>query len=61
MKQAPSIYTVDYIRTSNTTAQINGKWIPARPLGLDTLKNRFRLAFMVFTGKLDALKWGGNQ
>lgn len=31
--------------------------IPARPLGFDTLGNRVRMAWAVFTGRADALYW----
>ena len=37
-----------------------GKWAPARPLGYDSFRSRLRLAWMVFTGKCDALKWPGQ-
>ena len=33
------------------------RWVPARPMGLSTFRNRVRLALMVFTGKADALLW----
>ena len=36
-------------------------WIPARPLGLDTLSNRLRAAWLVFQGKADAVIWPGGQ
>jgi hypothetical protein len=38
-------------------AQVNGKWVPARPINANGLKERFKLAWMVFTGKADALEW----
>lgn len=42
------------------TAEINGKWVPCRPLNFFIL-NRFKLAWMVFTGKADALVWPEGQ
>jgi hypothetical protein len=30
---------------------------PCRPCGLYSLRNRFRLAWMVFKGDADALRW----
>ena len=36
-------------------------WMPARPLGDYSIINRIKLAWMVFTGKADALIWPGNQ
>lgn len=38
-----------------------GKWMPARPLGHYSLCNRLQLAWLVFTGKADALAWPGGQ
>jgi hypothetical protein len=35
--------------------------MPARPLGYYSLRSRIRLAWMVFTGKADALVWPGGQ
>jgi len=32
-------------------------WYPARPLYYPTLRERFRWAWMVFTGKADAFVW----
>jgi len=32
-------------------------WVPARPLNAATLKERFKLAWGVFKGELDALEW----
>lgn len=39
--------------------QIDGKWIPARPLGYYglCLFRRFKLAWRVFTAKDDVLSW----
>ncbi len=34
-----------------------GLWAPTRPLGLCTLRFRFRVAWMVFTGRADAVVW----
>lgn len=34
-----------------------GDYEPARPYGLYSLRNRIRLAWMVFTGEADALRW----
>jgi hypothetical protein len=34
-------------------------WVPARPLG--GLQSRFKLAWMVFTGRADVLHWPGQE
>ncbi len=54
-----TIPTIDDLPASDT--DIGGKWMPARPLGHYSLTSRLRLAWMVFTGKCDALKWPGGQ
>lgn len=33
------------------------KWVAARSLGYPSFRSRIRLAWMVFTGKADALIW----
>jgi hypothetical protein len=45
----------------NCEVNLNGRWVPARPIGLSYLSNRFKLAWMVFTGKADALIWPEGQ
>ena len=34
-----------------------GKWAPARPEGFFSLRNRLKCAWLVFTGRADALVW----
>lgn len=36
-------------------------WYPARPEGLHSFGSRIRLAWAVFTGKADALRWPAGQ
>lgn len=36
-------------------------WGPARPLGYSSIFKRIRAAWLVFTGRADALKWPGGQ
>lgn len=62
MKKYPNLIHVElFSKEEKTTANINGRWVPARPVGLSTLSNRFYCAWMVFTGKADALKWDEEQ
>jgi len=35
----------------------DGRWVAARPIGMDGLLWRLRCAWRVFTGKCDVLKW----
>ena len=48
---------------AETKAEINGKWVPARPINhtCRTLRERLRDARDVFTGKMDAVKWPEGQ
>jgi len=32
-------------------------WLPARPLGYPSLRNRVAAAYAVFSGKADAVRW----
>ncbi len=63
MKKYPNIFFLkDLLEMVDTVStEINGKWIPARPLGYPTLGSRLKAAWMVFTGKADAVVWPGEQ
>lgn len=39
----------------------DGRYAPARPLGWDDWRSRWRAAWMVWTGRADALIWPGGQ
>lgn len=41
--------------------KIDGKYVPCRPLGWTEPWVRLKLAWGVFVGKYDALKWQGGQ
>ena len=59
----PSIHHLgDILRCVSTcSAEINGKWVPARPLGFSSWLYRCKAAWIVFTGKADALVWPEGQ
>lgn len=40
-----------------TQTQIDGKWVPARPEGFASIRYRIRAAWLVWTGRADALIW----
>jgi hypothetical protein len=64
MQNAPSTYTFERlakITNGNCQAGINGKWYPARPCGFYSWGNRIKTAWLVFTGRADALIWPGGQ
>ena len=67
MKNVPiEMKAREYARRSRiewpTTQECHGSWIPAREYNVgwnawDAIKTRFRLGWMVFTGRADALTW----
>ena len=63
MKKAPIIYgACQLINSANENkANINGEWVIARPVGYFSLRHRIKCAWMVFTGKADALVWPKGQ
>lgn len=50
------------IKYSNETqTEINGKWVPARPIRMFGFWHDLKDAWAVFTGKADAFTWPENQ
>lgn len=68
-KKYPSLYKVEYImdlgnpdsENPKTATQVDGKWVPARSEGYASLRHRISVAWEVFTGKADAIRWPGGQ
>lgn len=60
IKHPNHISSLSFQDLVNTTANIDGKWVPARPMPFISLARRFKLAWWVFTGKADALTWFGQ-
>jgi len=68
-KKYPTLYKVEYFlemgnphsEEPRTTVEINGQWVPARSEGFASLRHRFMIAWEVFTGKADAVRWPGGQ
>lgn len=67
IKKSPTLYTLFSLlhERYSVSAQINGKWVPARPLpfyyGLYSVVHRLKLSWMVFTGKADVVTWPEGQ
>ena len=61
LNQAPYEWTIRSLMKAmkeGPLAQVKGgDWEPARPYGMFTLRSRLRLAWMVFKGEADALRW----
>lgn len=45
------------IRNTSCEPVPNEGWVPARPLGFASFRSRLRAAWLVFTGRADALVW----
>ena len=59
MRNGPGIY----LRDSGDWPQCvcnDGRWVIARPVALPSLRQRIVIAWRVFTGQWDALKWDGE-
>ena len=61
----PSVYELEdlvrYTESGPKLLQNSGYWVPARPEGLPSILNRISLAWEVFTGKADVVRWPGGQ
>lgn len=64
--KTPTLYKVAKLKSplleETTTERLDGRWVPARPMGLIglCLLMRLRLAWGVFTGRYDAMDWEEN-
>ena len=61
----PNVFSPTEIQNHNVTKGFpdGQKWVPARPLGYFGLCpiRRIKLAWSVFTGKNDVLKWKSHE
>lgn len=61
LNQAPYEWTIRQLLRHSKEGPITqvkgGDLEPCRPCGMFTLRSRFRLAWMVFKGEADALRW----
>ena len=55
------MWSLKGLQELDTQAEINGKWVPARPIRFDSLRSRIRDAWAVLMGKADAFKWPEGQ
>lgn len=68
MKKYPSIYKLKYLYElcqnhlrMGVSVNVDGKWVPARSMGYPSIKTRFQCAWLVFTGKADAVIWPEDE
>lgn len=61
MKQVPQLIKADNLTQNHPQAMMREAhgdvWVLARPMSWGTLLTRIKLAWLVFTGECDALKW----
>ncbi len=59
------IYSLrELVESQNNQANINGKWVPARPSrlsGFEGFKERLKAALLVLRDKADAVIWPEDQ
>lgn len=64
MKNHPTMYTLsELMRLASGSSQAglpDGRWVPARPRGSSIRGSRLRIAWEVFCGRADAVKWPGQ-
>ena len=65
MNAPPSIFHIDNllrgIERHSAQAQVSpGVWVPARPLRVGGFLQRIMAAWLVFSGKADAVLWRGQ-
>lgn len=61
----PTVYTPKDILDDGLTmtTEINGQWVPKRPLGFQglCLLTRLKYAWLVFSGRADVLQWPNQE
>lgn len=55
-----NVVTAYQLKHWDSGTAINGAWTPARPIGRGGFFRRCKIAWKVFTGKYDAVKWHGQ-
>jgi len=63
MRRCPNLVNADALIATGNQMQAglpDGRWVAARPYGFHSWRYRWRNAWLVFTGKADALLWTGQ-
>ena len=57
------MWTLKQLQNWNVGSEINGEWVPARPINWKyrTMRQRLYEAWAVFIGKADVFLWPSNQ
>jgi len=56
-----NLYTLRRLQDNSSQAEINGRWVPARPIRFFSWINDIKLAWLVFTKRADAFTWPEGQ
>lgn len=58
-----AIYDLEWLlkHANETQAEINGRWVPARPVSGTFRFEKLKAAWEVFRGRADAIRWPGSQ
>ena len=61
--KSPGRWTIRYLmkHCQENHAEINGRWVPARPLGPYGFWWRLQRAWEVFCGRVDVVEWPEGQ
>ena len=51
-------FKVSELKNHSMHKYVNGRWVPARPIGLTGFCYRIKCAYLVFAGKADIVQWG---
>jgi hypothetical protein len=59
MKNGVTIWQVSNLLDHAFTVvrRVNDGWVPCRPIGRTDIKHRLKAAWLVFTGRADAVTW----
>jgi len=55
------VHLKSLLTPDSCSAEIDGEWVPARPVGYWSFIHRIKCAWKVFSGQADALIWPGEQ
>lgn len=65
MNKTPAIYTLAALLNtadgSNSSSNDGKNWVPARPIGYWSWAYRLKAAWLVWTGRADAVIWPQGQ
>lgn len=63
MKKTPHIWKLQHLIdvTQSVSMLVKEEWVPVRPITISDIRTRMKAAWLVFTGKADAVVWPEGQ